>query len=101
MIVHIAIGNSDDKLTQRQWAKFYDFTDTDVRKYADRVLGAWVSPATVQWQNAAWCIEITDELLIEALRKNLSELARLFLQESIAWTPGVTEFITPRKDDDI
>lgn len=50
MIVHIAIGNSDDKLTQQEWAKFYHFTDIDVRKYADHVHGAWVSPATVPWQ---------------------------------------------------
>lgn len=99
MIVHIAIGNSDDKLTQRQWAKFYEFTNIDIHRHADCVIGVWVSPATAQWQNAAWCIDINDPELIAALRKSLSELARLFVQDSIAWTPGVTEFIEPRPDD--
>lgn len=94
MIVHIAIGNSDDKLTQQEWAKFWGFVDMDVRKYAHSVLGAWLSSPSSQWQNAAWCIDIEIPRHVAGLRKSLSELARLFGQESIAWTPGITEFIT-------
>lgn len=97
MIVHIAIGNSDDKLTQREWAKFWEFTDIDVRKYAHLVLGAWMSLPSSQWQNASWCIDIEDAGHIAKLKESLSELAGMYLQDSIAWTPGVTEFIEPPK----
>ena len=88
MIIYVSIGNSDDKLTQAQWSAFY----CDV----DRLL------------EPGYLIEIDPDLpvvprtglpemsLLTWLHSELSRLAQIWNQDSIAWaqTP-VTEFIKP------
>lgn len=91
--VYISIGNSDDKLTQVEWASFYRETCLAIRDHAVTVHGQWVSEPASAWQNACWCIEIDDD---EAgfLRGELSEAVTKFRQDSIAWaTTTKTEFI--------
>lgn len=104
MIVYISIGNSDDKLSQMQWGKFYrkiDLTIAGLRIMdAGQVHGRWVSQSTDYWQNACWCIEIPDHLAA-ALREELRVRAAQFSQDSIAWAPAPeTEFLSPPEPTD-
>ena len=98
MIVYISIGNSDDKLSQMQWGKFYrkvDLTLQGYRNFNGQIHGRWVSQSTDYWQNACWCIEIQD-YQAAGLREELRLLAAQFNQDSIAWAPAPeTEFLSP------
>ena len=47
-----------------------------------------------QWQNACWVIEAKENDL-ENLRHHLGNLVKKYRQDSIAFTVGVTEFLTP------
>lgn len=90
--VYISIGNSDDKLTQAEWAAFYRETCLAVREHAAAVHGQWVSEPASAWQNACWCIEIDDEAA-GFLAAELSGLANVYHQDSIAWAEATTKFI--------
>ena len=91
--VVIQIGNSDNKLTQSEWADFCDHVTKaiNVGGFVVHFSGgsAWNSP----WQNACWVIE-TQEESIRNLRSYLSIVVkRKYNQDSIAFTIGDTEFI--------
>ena len=88
MIAYISIGNSDDKLTQQEWADFYATVDELVVGHSSprgtkiRIHGRWASAPTDPFQNACWCIEIDDP---NGLREELRRLTPRFQQDSIAW----------------
>ncbi len=90
--VYISIGNSDDKLTQNEWAHFYASVAGSINMHADLRHGRWLSPTDDPWQNACWCIEI-DPRRIDRLRRDLANHAAAFRQDSIAWAETTTEFI--------
>ena len=98
--IFVQIGNSDDKLTQREWAGLYADVDQAIRfGFGTRlgkptIHGTWVSRTADPWQNACWCIEV-NEALEERLRRVLSMIAGEYNQDSIAWAEATTEFITP------
>lgn len=102
MIVYISIGNSDDKLSQRQWAEFYSnvamrlhfpWTDTLDQNPVKEVHGQWASEPASQWQNACWCVDLAENDP-EPLKKMLRFLAAQFGQDSIAWAEAPnTEFL--------
>lgn len=97
-IVYISIGNSDDKLAQYMWAKFY----RKVNLYIHSVMnigfhGQWLSESTSAWQNACWCVELTyvSDAGIEGLKTDLKNIATEFGQESIAWAEvSTTQFLS-------
>lgn len=106
-IVYISIGNSDDKLTQAEWAEFVTHVDIALMDreqlhdpYAPiiRRHGNWRSRPDDPWQNACWCIELDDESTdgeIGHIKADLAQLAEGFRQDSIAWAEATTEFIEP------
>lgn len=88
--VYVSIGNSDDKLTQADWAAFHAAVDGVIRRAARQMHGAWVSPSTDPWQNACWCFEVVadpdpDYCQARWLRGQLTNLAGAYGQDSIAW----------------
>lgn len=92
MIYYVSIGNSDDKLSQRDWAAFYVEVDEILRWYATTIHGAWMSESVSPWQNACWRVEFLADPA-EAKTK-LAECAARFNQDSIAWaTVNATEFL--------
>lgn len=98
MIVYVSIGNSDDKLTQAEWARFYSETALLLQRSAKVVHGQWVSEPASAWQNACWCIEVDpmDVGLIEFIKAQLIEIAVWARQDSIAWAAvAETEFLRP------
>ncbi len=93
--VYASIGNSDDKLTQKEWAAFHEVFTSLIRRAATQVYGDWLSSTNSEYQNACMGFEVSDEMA-GALRAALSELAKEFRQDSIAWAIADTEFLTPR-----
>lgn len=94
MTAVVQIGNSDDKLTQEEWAKYVAEVDYVLSGLEMHFSGFSVPHA--RWQNAAWVFELPASLLrINALRTKLSRLALTYRQDSIAFTTGNTEFLKP------
>jgi hypothetical protein len=98
-VVYVSIGNSDDKLTQAEWHRYYVAVNLTIRRAAEAsdatVHGAWVSEPASSWQNACWALQLpADAVAVEHLRMRLAELAADFRQDSIAWAVAPnTEFI--------
>lgn len=100
VIVYISIGNSDDKLTQAEWAQYFSAVARTIQAphfkgtpQARQVHGQWVSEPASAWQNACWCVEI-EEAGAKDLRFLLIGLAKTFRQDSIAWAEVKdTEFL--------
>lgn len=100
--IYISVGNSDDKLSQFEWSRYYRAVDDAVSaagKYVGvQIHGRWASLPPEPWQNACWCLAIDDgemEFVIEKLRAELLALAEEFRQESIAWAEATVEFLAP------
>ncbi|MBT9173885.1 MAG: hypothetical protein DDT21_02291 [Syntrophomonadaceae bacterium] len=91
-MITVQIGNSDDKLTQREWAEFSDMVNNAIHESAKEVHFSGAAYPLSRWQNAAWCFIVTPEKT-ETLQKALRESAAYFDQESIAWTTGETIFL--------
>lgn len=82
---YISIGNSDDKLTQEEWSRFFHDISHAIGNYASTVHGEWLSAPQSRYQNACWCV------VLDSLddKKNLQELLAIirkqYRQDSIAW----------------
>lgn len=94
MTTYISIGNSDDKLSQAEWAHFVSDVDGLINSYASTKHGRWMSLPDDPWQNACWCIEASDKAQM-FLRDALTNSARAYRQDSIAWAAAETEFLRP------
>lgn len=94
LTVYVAIGNSDDKLTQQRWNELCTRVHRAVFGYAEQVHGDWQSIGSAPWQNACICFEIPAPAA-GSLKRELAILAAEFGQDSIAWAEAVTEFIGP------
>lgn len=95
----IAIGNSDNRLTQQEWAAFWHEFHTEINYYAGmdgiQVHGTWVSDAVGPYQNAAWSLSWPDDRvhLARQLKNDLREILAKYRQDSMAWTTGRTELV--------
>lgn len=94
MTFYISIGNSDDKLSQQEWAEFVTEVHDAIDGSGAQVHGRWSSYPDAPWQNACWCIELTTAK-VSWLRRCLATLAQKYRQDSIAWAEApVTEFLS-------
>lgn len=94
LTVYVSIGNSDDKLSQAEWAAFHSAVGQVIRRVAHVVHGAWMSGSADPWQNACWCVVLVPGSDIAWLRGQLANLAKAYEQESIAWAEAKTEFLS-------
>jgi hypothetical protein len=97
VIVYVSVGNSDDKLTQQEWARLLTSMWYSVHNLADTTVhGEWHSPPTAAYQNACWCLEFAHDDTARAFKVQLSGFAEAFRQDGIAWAEmSATEFIGP------
>jgi hypothetical protein len=97
--IHVAIGNTDNGLSQQEWSEFYEEVERAIRSIeafrVGEVYGRWASLPTAPWQNACWAFSVDDPGTRTDLRLALALAAKRYRQESIAWNESVTEFITP------
>ena len=88
--VIIQIGNSDNKLTQKEWSEFVRCVDIYSSVTDTHFRG--VSNSDAPWQNACWVLEVED-YNYDGLKRTIGNLESEFKQDSIAWTEGITKFI--------
>jgi hypothetical protein len=94
--VAVQIGNSDDKLSQFHWAAFIDRTQKTIERRAKQIHFHGHSMPTAPWQNAGWVFEVEEKQAAE-LQFELSDLAKDFKQDAIAYTFGRTIMINPAR----
>lgn len=91
--VTLQIGNSDDKLTQLEWASFIgrvkDLLD-DTPTVTVHFFGC--SHGAECWQNACW-VFVIDSKYIPQTTREITVLRDRYKQDSAAWTEGSTAFI--------
>jgi hypothetical protein len=90
--VTIQLGNSDNKLSQIEWASFVAEADSTVRRYTNTVHFCGAPASTAPYQNFAMVIDISESEL-DLLKGSLKRLREVYFQDSIALTVGTTEFI--------
>jgi hypothetical protein len=83
-VIYIGIGNSDDKLGQREWAAFQIDVKTVLRKHRVLVIGEWHSLPDSSFQNACFAID-GDVPELPEIQGELTALAKIYHQDSIAW----------------
>lgn len=90
--VTIQIGNTDDKLSQREWSEFAMLADKIIHTYCREIHFHGCSNPVAFWQNCAWVVNCpTDNL--KPLAADLVKLRTMFKQDSVAWTEGETLFL--------
>lgn len=98
----IAIDNSDNRLTQREWHEFWYAFNDEIQYYGRlagvEVHGTWMSDPVAPWQNAAWSLSWSNDLihLSRDLQNLLREILPRYRQESMAWTVGNTTLVPGR-----
>lgn len=97
MIAYVSIGNSDDKLSQQQWAAFHLEVGYTLNNAGALFHGEFMSVSTSMFQNACWCIEL-HEATAPSLKARLAALTTKYGQDSIAWAEAPhTEFLSPQR----
>lgn len=96
--VIIAIGNSDDKLTQLEWSEYCREVDALIRQALTQGLftqeqGVWASETKSQFQNAAWSLTMPAGTDLTYFKMLLADIAHAYAQDSIAMTVGEVTFI--------
>lgn len=96
-VAFIGIGNSDDKLSQRDWVCFQLDVRLAVQATTATIHGDWHSLPDSIFQNACLCIELDDDEVPE-FKGVLAALATVYKQNSIAWNEitGGTQFLGQR-----
>lgn len=93
----VAIGNSDDKLTQKMWRQFFKHTLEALDAYGT-IKSVFISESVSQFQNAAYRVDFTNKKQMEICKNYLSELALRYEQDHIEWTPmHDTELLLPHR----
>ena len=91
MTMTIQFGNSDDKLTQAQWADYVRAVRNAVSLHGDQIYFLGYPPGCEPWQNC--CIVCLVSLERDKLIEHLTTIRKHFRQDSIAITEGVTNFL--------
>ncbi len=98
--ISILIGNSDNKLSQADWADYISNVNVLLQGEGKIHFVGYTGP-TSERQSACWVLEGSfivgpqNNLALDRLRLGLSVLAAKYHQDSIAFVVGTTHFITP------
>lgn len=89
--VTVQIGNSDNKLTQEQWAAFIaGFRQLLAGSHA-KIHFFGFSASDAPWQNCCAVIDEPENMV--DFEDALARLAWIFNQDDIALTAGITQFV--------
>ena len=89
----VEIGNSDDKLTQSDWSKFVERTNSLIARHSETIYFYGSSSTIAPWQNAAWHFSVADWDTVCTLREGLDYLRFFYKQDSIAWSATIPHWI--------
>lgn len=91
--IYASIGNSDDRLTQKQWADYVEEFVQTITDLSEQFFGVWYSESSSPFQNLCVAFEIGEGAERE-LRSQLVRLRKDYVQDSIAWAEvPQTEFL--------
>lgn len=90
----VLIGNSDDKLSQKEWANFQKRIAEVVNQLSDEVHFCGSSNPLDQWQNMCTVSSVRDSN-VDLLRSSISYILGVYNQESAAVIIGGVEFMGP------
>lgn len=77
--IHVAIGNSDDRLAQATWSRYVADVDAAIREHAEEVHGEWFSRPNASWQNACWAFTLSSSgPRREWLQNRLTAIRRVY-----------------------
>lgn len=82
--VYVSIGNSDDHLTQAEWASYVQVIRNLLRQRADQVHGEWYSAPDASYQNACFCAELREADCV-LVKQAVAEARAAWRQDSVAW----------------
>lgn len=88
----VLISNSDNKLTQNEWAHFVEAMNQAIREVCIRVHFFGGAHPFDPWQNACWVVEIKVEVR-DALDSRIRRARESYRQDSAAVIYGETKFI--------
>jgi hypothetical protein len=89
----IQIGNSDDKLTQVEWSAFVSaIRQESILKNCVQIHFAGAPRNDERWQNFCFVVECQPEQ-VAPLKASLTDIRKVFNQDSVALTIGETEFV--------
>lgn len=91
MTITIQAGNTDNKLTQQQWAEYVSALDKVITEWADEVHFMGGPANWMPWQNVCWVVNVDAEERVGDLRMAVIMVREHFKQDGIAWTEGTTE----------
>jgi hypothetical protein len=87
--VYVGIGNTDGRLSHREWSEFCrwvaELLDPEETKLTTAVHGAWYSLPAQPYVNACWCVEVPHQAAADALRDALDVLRERYRQDSVKW----------------
>lgn len=92
-VVYVGIGNSDDKLTQQQWAWYARDTRLLCQR-AGEMVGVWFSEPSEPYQNACFCVKVKPAIR-PWFRQSLIETASMYDQQEISWAEAETVMLRP------
>lgn len=90
--VVIQIGNSDDKLGQRDWSAFVKCVQLVIEKHVDQIHFGGASENSAPCQNCCWVLSV-DKSNMDILREQLVSACYLYKQDSLAWLEGDIELV--------
>lgn len=88
----VQIGNSDNKLTQGEWAHFAEYMRSAVSENVYRIHFSGGSDWDAPWQNACFVCEVNDDQ-IDGLTEAVKNCREQFKQDSAAITWGDTVLV--------
>lgn len=88
-VIYIGIGNSDDKLSQREWALLQIEVKQALHERNANLIGEWHSYPDSIFQNACFALDV-DQALVPELKGDLTALATMYKQDAIAWAEAPT-----------
>lgn len=96
MTYYVTIGNSDNKLTQVNWAMFQGSLLRTIQTYANEIRGTWYSLPVVPFRNMCIGFEVYESDRLDKIKSELRILAEQYDQDSIALATAETELVKPR-----
>lgn len=91
MYVTVSIGNSDDKLTQKEWNRFVEDMIEAVAK-AGKVHFFGGASTFAPWQNVAWIAEVQPKD-VDALLDEINRIRQRYNQDSAFVMVGEGMFV--------
>lgn len=88
--ITLQVGNSDNKLTQKEWHAFVMEVNVLLCLAATEMHFSGGSSTWSPWQNMAWIFTTPDT---ETVKAGLAKIRSDWRQDSVAWIEGEVEFI--------